>query len=74
MCDGKRDGVWREYASSNNVLVKVEEYRDGHKNGAVLAFSAVGQVNLNETYLNDTLRVHALPTATTAASRPWNTT
>lgn len=56
MRDGKRDGVWREYASSNNVLVKVEEYRDGHKNGAVLAFSAVGQVNLNETYLNDTLQ------------------
>lgn len=56
MRDGKKDGAWREYASSNNVLVKIEEYKDGRKNGASIAFSAIGQVNLNESYLNDTLQ------------------
>jgi antitoxin component YwqK of YwqJK toxin-antitoxin module len=56
MRDGKRDGVWREYASSNNVLMKIEEYKDGRKNGAAVSFSAIGQVSLNETYLNDTLQ------------------
>ena len=55
MVNGQKDGAWREYGSNNNMLLKMEEYTMGKKDGASTTFTNSGMVSLDETYRNDTL-------------------
>lgn len=54
--NGRKHGVWREYANGNGILSKVTEYNMGRKNGACITLSVIGQVTVDETYVNDTLQ------------------
>lgn len=53
---GRKNGVWREYANGNGLLTKLTEYKMGRKNGACITFSVIGQVTVDETFVNDTLQ------------------
>lgn len=55
MSQGQKEGTWREYGGNNNVLIKIEDYTAGRKNGASVSLSMSGMVLTDETYRNDTL-------------------
>jgi len=55
MLNGERDGPWREYTSGNYILTKMVNYEHGRKNGSCVTLSVIGQVMVDETFLNDTL-------------------
>lgn len=55
MLNGLKEGVWREYGGTNNVLLKVDEYVKGKKNGASTTLNNSGMVTLDESYRNDLL-------------------
>jgi antitoxin component YwqK of YwqJK toxin-antitoxin module len=58
MLNNKKEGVWREYNEGSGMVTKMEEYRNGEKNGASMTFGPGGAVIADENYVNGKLSGH----------------